>query len=277
MTRILDGRALAARRAPLIARRAAAVTAQRGRAPTLLLMAFRDADGRVPHVAGKLRACEAVDLDAVPLVIDSTDDTRAALRALHAAVAEHSPDAVFVQVPCPAAIDGAALEAAIPPDSDVDVMSPPRFAQYMRDATQQPPVTVTAALLLLDDAGIDVAGMHGVVIADDAPFTAMLGEAFERRGARIARVDPAADAAATAGRADLVIVAAARPGLLAARAIAQGSVAIDVGYFNPGGRGDIDTASGIDHLRAIIPVPGGIGPMTVSALLERVVDFAERR
>jgi methylenetetrahydrofolate dehydrogenase (NADP+)/methenyltetrahydrofolate cyclohydrolase len=50
-----------------------------------------------------------------------------------------------------------------------------------------------------------------------------------------------------------------------------------VGYFNPGAQGDIDTATGIDHLRALVPVPGGIGPMTVSALIERVILFAENR
>jgi methylenetetrahydrofolate dehydrogenase (NADP+) / methenyltetrahydrofolate cyclohydrolase len=49
-----------------------------------------------------------------------------------------------------------------------------------------------------------------------------------------------------------------------------------VGYFNEGGRGDIDLTPGVGHLAAVMPVPGGVGPMTVSALLERTVHFAER-
>jgi 5,10-methylene-tetrahydrofolate dehydrogenase/methenyl tetrahydrofolate cyclohydrolase len=53
-----------------------------------------------------------------------------------------------------------------------------------------------------------------------------------------------------------------------------GAVAVDLGYFNPGGRGDIDTSYGTGHLSALMPVPGGVGPMTVSALVERTLRFA---
>ncbi len=79
------------------------------------------------------------------------------------------------------------------------------------------------------------------------------------------------------GRHRLVVVAAGRPGAVSAQAMAPGTVAIDLGYHNTGGRGDIDTTGGFDHLRAIAPVPGGIGPMTVSVLIERTIAAAEAR
>lgn len=75
--------------------------------------------------------------------------------------------------------------------------------------------------------------------------------------------------------APLVIVAVGRPGILSALQLAPDAVAIDVGYFNVGGRGDIDLAGGASHLGALAPVPGGIGPMTVSYLLERTISIAE--
>ena len=75
--------------------------------------------------------------------------------------------------------------------------------------------------------------------------------------------------------AQLVVVTAARPGLVRAVDHAEGAVVIDVGYYNAGGRGDVDVTGGTAHLRALAPVPGGIGPATIAMLVERVIEFAE--
>src|SRR5690606_10559694 len=102
----------------------------------------------------------------------------------------------------------------------------------------------------------------------------MFRAALARRGARMGPLVPptAADLAERARAARLVVVAAARPGLVDSATLAPGTVAIDSGYYNPGGRGDIDTAGGTAHLAALAPVPGGLGPMTVSMLLERTIE-----
>jgi methylenetetrahydrofolate dehydrogenase (NADP+)/methenyltetrahydrofolate cyclohydrolase len=73
----------------------------------------------------------------------------------------------------------------------------------------------------------------------------------------------------------LVVVSAAHPGIVSAGWLAPDAVAIDAGYFNEGGVGDIDVSDGFGHLRALAPVPGGIGPMTISMLIERVIERAE--
>jgi methylenetetrahydrofolate dehydrogenase (NADP+)/methenyltetrahydrofolate cyclohydrolase len=103
----------------------------------------------------------------------------------------------------------------------------------------------------------------------------MFREELTRRGARMGDVLALDDAHASAVLSDagLVVVSVGKPGAVDATGLARGAVAIDVGYFNPGGRGDVrgDTS----HLSAIAPVPGGIGPMTVSMLIERTILFAE--
>ncbi|HET7042428.1 MAG TPA: hypothetical protein VFI13_10430, partial [Gemmatimonadales bacterium] len=186
-------------------------------------------------------------------------------------------DGVFVQFPFPADIDGDAFAAAIPAKLDVDVMAPRGVDRYMAGETGLPPVTVTAALLLLDAYGVSVTGRRGLVIGEESPFTAMFREALARRGAEMDAVlrPNMTGLARRVGEAGLVVVAAARPGIVRSESLAEGAVAVDVGYFNPGGRGDIDVSGGTNHLAALAPVPGGIGPMTVSALLERVVEFSE--
>lgn len=275
---ILDGTRLAARRAPLIGQRAAAVRERRGHPPRMLLVAFGDEHGRVPHVERKLRAFTGVGVDVAPLILPPGTGTADAIARMDDVIAGTAFDGVFLQFPFPDNIDGDAVSARIPVALDVDVMTPERTECFMVGTDPLPPVTVSAGLLLVDAYDIDIAGLDGVVIADESPFSLMFRAAFERRGARMRELVPphAAHVRECLRSAQLVIVAAAVPSVITSTDVASGAVAIDVGYFNPGGRGDIDLSAGIDHLGAIAPVPGGIGPMTVSALMERVVRFAER-
>ena len=270
---LLDGRAFAARRATRHARRSAALLARRGTPPCAYLVGFGAAADVVPAFIGrKLRACEAAGVTAVARILGpdaTTDDVIAAIGAAPA----HA-DALFLEFPYPAGVDGDAVAAAIPPRLDVDAMSPARIEAY-RAGAAHPPVTVMAALGLLDDGAMDVDGLSGVVVADASPFTWMFAEALVRRGASMEIVAPSE--AARANDAQLVVAAAARPGLLRSSELAADAIVIDAGYFNPGGRGDVDVSGGIAHLRAIAPVPGGIGPATIAMLVGRVIDFAEGR
>lgn len=274
---VLDGRLLAARRAPHIRRRAGEVRAACGRSPVLLLVAFAEANGRAPHVGAKLDACAAVGVAAHPLLLPPGVSEDEAARRVRAAAEAHAPDAVFLQVPYPAGFDGSKLEAEIPPHADVDVMTPSAVERYMRGDSAMPPVTVTAGVLLLEGYDVDVAGRCGVIVAHDSPFSRMFAEALQRRGARMdAPLHPEEPRLLERlGGAGLVVVAAGSPGLVPVSSLDAGAIVIDAGYYNPGGRGDVDTAPGAGHLAALAPVPGGIGPMTVSALLERVVQLAE--
>jgi methylenetetrahydrofolate dehydrogenase (NADP+)/methenyltetrahydrofolate cyclohydrolase len=276
---ILDGQHLAARRAPLLAARAHEVARRRSAPPSLLIVAFAEPDGNVRHVQKKIRACAQAGVDVQRLLFPHHTASADAVAALRNYIAAHASDGVFLQFPFPAQIDGDALAAEVPEERDVDVMTPARIQRYFRDYAEAPPVTVSAAHLLLDEYDLSIAGLEGVVIADASPFAEMFSESMARRGARMQPLLAPDDASLEARlrAAQLVIVAAAQPGVVKASQLAHDAVAIDVGYFNPAARGDIDTAAGIDHLRAIIPVPGGIGPMTVSALIERVIAFAEKQ
>lgn len=275
---VLDGARLARRRLPILADRAEAVLARRGRAPAFLLVGFGDEHGHVSHVARKQRMCADAGVELVPLTFGPAVRTHEAVEQMREVVKERSLDGVFVQIPFPDGVDGDALVAAVPIELDVDIMTPVRTARYMNGTDALPPVTVSAALLLLDEYDVSIEGRRGIVVAEEHPFSLMLRAALVLRGADMAApahpADP--DLEERVRAADLVVVSAGSPGLVQSTTIRRGAVAIDVGYFNPGGRGDIDPAGGVDHLAAIAPVPGGIGPMTISALLERVILFAEQ-
>lgn len=275
---ILDGRRLAHARAPELAARAAAVAERIGRRPRLGLLAFPDADGTPPWADRKVRAGAAAGVEVVPLILPAEMHTEAAKHALAFLLADGPHDAIFLEFPFPPTIDGDALVAMVPEVLDVDVMTIGRIAEFYANPHALPPLTVTAALELLDAFGVDVAGRSGIVVGDASPFTEMFAEALARRGATMAAVlSPGApDLAEQLTSAQLVVAAAARPGIVASASLPAGSVVIDVGYFNPDGRGDVDLRGGIKHLGALAPVPGAIGPMTVSMLIERTIAFAER-
>jgi methylenetetrahydrofolate dehydrogenase (NADP+) / methenyltetrahydrofolate cyclohydrolase len=232
----------------------------------------------MPHVAGKRRACSAAGVDVTVLPLDAGIDSEPASRLVADAIAGAEFDAVFVQIPLPAGIDEADLMREVPPHLDIDVMTPERVVRYLSGLDDEPPVTVTAALLLLDEHDVDIDGRRGVVVAQESDFALLFGEALRRQGARMQQLaDPAiSDLEVQLRDAQLVVAAAAQPGVVSTAMLAPGCVAIDAGYFNSGGRGDIDVSPGIEHLAALMPVPGGIGPMTVSVLVERVVRMAER-
>jgi methylenetetrahydrofolate dehydrogenase (NADP+) / methenyltetrahydrofolate cyclohydrolase len=273
---ILDGTALAARRRSAITARAADVLLRRGQPPTLLIVAFEDEERRVPHVAKKVRESRDLGIHTVLLAVAPDESTDDVLTAMRRATAEHEPDAVFVQVPIPDELDSAAIISGIPHSRDVDVMTPGRVARYLESATEFPPVTVEAAMTLLDAYDVETVGRRGVMVAAGSPFAHTFREALIRRGARAVDLLDPSDARLDqrTARADLIVAAAGVPSLLQSASLSPRTVALDIGYFNAGGRGDIEL-NGIEHLDAIMPVPGGVGPMTVSVLLERVVQFAE--
>ncbi len=277
--RIMDGAQLAARRQDDLHRRALAVRARLGRTPRLAILAFAEPTGPAPYVARKVSACAAVGVDVVQHHVPFGADSATARQAMDALVTSHELDGLFVQVPYPDASFAAALEHAIPERLDVDVMSPGMVQRYLHDEGVPPPVTVSAVLALLSAYRIDVRGRRGLIVADAHDFSHMLWTAIARLGVSLAPLVSPTDPTLVqhVREAELVVIAAAAPGTLRVSELPVGSVAIDVGYFNPGGRGDLDLSGGVAHLAAIVPVPGGIGPMTISCLVERVILHAEMR
>lgn len=274
---ILDGRRVAADRLPGLQERARAVQADRGRPPRLLILAFADDEGRVPWVEAKARAAQSAGVEVRSLLLPPGIGTAAAVADFREAVVRHAADGVFVQFPFPAGVDGDALSAVIPRAADVDVMHPEGVRRYLAGEGDSPPVTVTAALTLLDAYGIGVQGRRcRIVVGEPSDFERMLRAAVVRRGGEV-RIEPLAgdDLAHRLADGEVVITSVGRPGAVAASALPQGAIVIDGGYFNPGPRGDVAIGDGVDHLGALAPVPGGIGPLTVSALLEAVVVRAE--
>lgn len=275
---VLDGARLAAARRPALAGRADRVAERRGRPPGVLLVTTEIRPGFAPHVEKKRRECAQANIAIRTLLAPSTSTTSAVHEALAQGVEDPDVDAVFLQFPLAPAIDGDAAASVIPASKDIDLVNPLNFDRFVKDPAVAAPLTPRALIALFEHYRIATEGVQAVIVGQPDPLTRAFRIVLERSGARghgpLAPDDP--DLRDVLADADIVVVATARAGSIPSDRLRAGATAVDAGYFNPGGRGDIDPAPGIGHLAAIVPVPGGIGPMTISILLEAVIERAEQ-
>ena len=206
---IMDGRALAERDVPELAARARAVLERRGRPPRVAIVAFVDAGATPLFVERKVRACAAAGVEALPVILPSSTSSDAARERVQR-LGDDALDAIFLEFPFPPAIDGDAIMTAVPEALDVDVMTEGRVRRYLERAQGPAPLTVEAALRLLDGYDVSIEGLDGVVVADSSPFTVMFREALARRGARMRPLVPPSSAGDAVASAQLVVVAAGR-------------------------------------------------------------------
>ncbi len=273
---ILDGKTAAAEINSETARRAAALP----RPPHLrAVLAGTDAGSEV-YVRNKgKKAAElgiSFQLDRFPETVGQ-EELAAHVRAL---AADPSVDAILVQLPLPRGIDAAAVAREIPAGKDADGFHPENFGRALMGLEGGvPPCTPAGVMALLRRYGAEFPGKEAVVVGRSnivgKPLSVLLGNA----GATVATChSKTADLALHTRRADILVSAAGRAGLVTADMVKHGAFVVDVGTNRlPDGRvvGDCDTAE-IANVAHISPVPGGVGPMTIAMLFANVVSLAER-
>lgn len=230
------------------------------------------------YIAQKRRQAEAAGYRMTIRKLDSRSslvDVTAACRKFNA---DAAIDGYIVQLPLPDGVDPDRALAAVAPEKDADGLSPANLRKLYAGEPAIVPATVKGILTLLEEYGIPVAGQRITVVGQGRLTGEPLAALLERRGADVTRCDQStADLAAATRTADILVVAAGRPGLITAAMVKPGAAVIDVGINRVDGKtvGDVDFAGVSETAAAITPVPGGVGPMTVISLLENVAELAE--
>jgi len=242
------------------------------------------------YVRGKARGCEEVGIysetvrpapEAGPASLLET------IRELNAAPRFHG---IIVQLPLPPGFDERCATEAVTPAKDVDGLHPLNLGRLLRGDGEIMPCTPAAVRELLLRGGYDPAGKHAVIVGRSAlvskPLAMMLVQKSPGANATVTICHTATpDLGAITRQADILIVAAGRPGTITAAMVKPGAVVIDVGInriADPSRKsgerlvGDVDFAAVREVAGAITPVPGGVGPMTVAMLLANTVAAAER-
>ncbi|WP_341703851.1 bifunctional methylenetetrahydrofolate dehydrogenase/methenyltetrahydrofolate cyclohydrolase FolD [Ferrovibrio sp.] len=281
-TRILDGKAVAAALRAEIAAKVQRFGAKAGRLPGLTVVLVGDDPASEVYVRNKgIQTREAGMVSHEIKLAGST--SQADLLAVVAKLnADPAVDGILVQMPLPAQIDTQAVIAAIDPAKDVDGLHPVNAGRLAQGIEALVPCTPLGCMILLEKAGVAVAGANALVIGRSIlvgrPVASLLlaGNATVTVAHSKSRDLPALCAAA-----DIVIAAVGRPEMVRGEWLQRGAAVIDVGINRvPKGDGktklvgDVHYPSAVEVAGVITPVPGGVGPMTIACLLQNTLTAA---
>ena len=288
---LIDGKAVAARIRVVSGQRIAALR-ERGIVPGLAVVLVGDDPASRAYVRSKDRMCRELGLHSLRHELAATTSQAELLQLIGELNADPAIHGILVQSPPPAQIDEAAVVRAIDPTKDVDGFHPVNVAKLtLGDPTGFVPCTPLGCQKLLIDAGIETAGAHVVVVGRSMivgkPLALLLLQKGLGGDATVTVAHSRTRNLAEITRsADIVVAAIGRADFIRAGHVKEGAVVIDVGInrvedsaVEKGYRlvGDVAFDEVAPKCRAITPVPGGVGPMTIALLISNTILSAERR
>lgn len=250
---------------------------QFGRTPNLAVILVGDDPGSVSYVTGKAKAATEVGIRNTTIRREATISEQELLDLVVELNNDDDVDGILVQLPLPKHINESKVIMAISPEKDVDAFHPINVAKLWLKQPCMLPCTPKGIIKLLHFAGVDIAGKEAVVVGRsnivgqpvaklllDANATVTMAHSKTKNLAEVTR------------RADILVVAIGRERFVTADMIKPGAVVIDVGVNRDtrNGKlcGDVDFEEAQNVAAAITPVPGGVGPMTITCLMENTVE-----
>ena len=276
---LIDGRALSARMRAEVAQRAAALSA-RGHQPGLAVVLVGDDPASQVYVRNKVKACHAAGLHSVFEKYEVTLTEAELLARVAALNADPLIHGILVQMPLPAHINPHKVIEAIATNKDVDGYSVLSAGELMTGLPGFRPCTPSGCMKLIASTGIELRGKHAVVIGRSNTVGKPMALLLLQANASVTICHSAtSDIGHHTRQADVVVVAVGRRNVLRADMVKLGAVVIDVGMNrNEEGKlcGDVDFEAVRQVAGFITPVPGGVGPMTITMLLVNTIEAAER-
>jgi methylenetetrahydrofolate dehydrogenase (NADP+)/methenyltetrahydrofolate cyclohydrolase len=274
--RLLDGKQLAQIRRQQLTERVLRLR-QRGCIPRLSVILPAQDEAALAYFRAKVRAAAklGIEVEGVTLEVPTTADIVALLQSQ---AADSTVSGIMVEAPVPPHIDMQEIRAVLPAAKDVDGAGIESLGRLLSGNPAFAPATASAALALAETAG-DLAGKHAVVIGRSLVVGRPLALLLLAQDATVTVCHSKTRKLSEITRsADILFVAVGRAGFVTGDMVAPGAVVIDIGTNMVDGKlvGDVDASTVEPVAGALSPVPGGVGPMTTTLLLEHVVQAAER-
>ncbi|HIY79237.1 MAG TPA: bifunctional 5,10-methylenetetrahydrofolate dehydrogenase/5,10-methenyltetrahydrofolate cyclohydrolase [Candidatus Olsenella excrementavium] len=260
----------------------AAALASRGVTPTLAIVRVGERADDLAYERGALKRCERVGVSVRRLVFPEDVRQEVLLDALERTSADDSVHGCLVFRPLPDHLDEEAVCAAIDPAKDVDgVTEGSLYGVFAGREQGFPPCTARAVLALLDHYGYALEGARVAVVGRSLVIGRPVALMLLARNATVTLCHTrTVDLDAEIRRADIVVAAAGRPGVVGKGSLRTGQVVVDVGInwddVSSSLVGDVDFGVAEGIVDAITPVPGGVGSVTTAVLALQVVEAAER-
>jgi methylenetetrahydrofolate dehydrogenase (NADP+)/methenyltetrahydrofolate cyclohydrolase len=276
---IIDGVALSAQLRSDVAARVQALKA-RGRTAGLAVILVGDDPASAVYVRNKVKACADTGVHSVFEKYEVTLPETDLLARIAALNADPSVHGILVQMPLPKHINPHKVIEAIATSKDVDGYATLSAGELMTGAPGFRPCTPYGCMKLIESTGVDLRGKHAVVIGRSNTVGKPMALLLLQANATVTVCHSAtADIGQHTRQADVVVAAVGKRNVLTADMVKPGAIVIDVGMNrNPEGKlcGDVDF-DGVRQVASFItPVPGGVGPMTITMLLVNTLEAAER-
>lgn len=280
MAKLIDGKKIAAEVRSDIAKETAAFKAEYGYAPGLTVIIVGEDPASQVYVRNKKRACEEVGFASRVIEMPESTTEEELLSQIDALVKDDAVHGILVQLPVPKHISDEAILRAIPPHKDVDAFHTENVGRIMIGDFDYLPCTPAGVMELLRHEGIDPNGKECVVVGRSnivgKPMAMLL---LHANGTVTIAHSRTKDLAEVTRRADILVVAVGRAEFITGDMVKDGAVVIDVGMNRKAdGKlcGDVAFASVEPKASAITPVPGGVGPMTITMLLKNTLTAAKK-
>lgn len=250
-----------------------------GRTPTLAIIQVGDRSDSNSYIKGKKSFGEKIGVEVRHIKLSETVSQLELIKTIQDLNADTSVDGIIVQLPLPESLDRNTVIESVNPSKDVDGLT---------SRTKVVPATARGVLELLHHYKIELAGKQVTVVGRSQLVGKPIAELCMKEKALVNVChSKTLDLAGETKKADIVIVAAGKPGLIGQNHVKSGQIIIDVGINTVKGEkledevegtklvGDTDFEAVKDIVAAITPVPGGVGPMTVFCLFENLLDLCE--
>jgi len=280
MEKIIDGKAIAAQLREEIAAGAATLKSQ-GVTPGLAVVLVGDDPASQVYVRMKEQACEKAGIfsDEHKLPAETTEAQLLAL--IDELNRDERIDGILVQLPLPKQINESKVLEAISPKKDVDGFHPYNVGRLVTGNPLFQPCTPYGVMKMIEHTGVDLTGKEVVVVGRSnivgKPVALMC---LSKHATVTICHSRTRDLAAQVAKADVLIAAVGQPEMIKGAWIKPGAVVIDVGVNRVGEKklvGDVEFDAALERAGAITPVPGGVGPMTITMLLYNTLESAKRR
>jgi methylenetetrahydrofolate dehydrogenase (NADP+)/methenyltetrahydrofolate cyclohydrolase len=284
---IIDGKAIAAQVRADVAEQVKLFNEQTGRVPGLATVLVGDDPASAVYVGGKQRACAEVGMKPFDVRLPADSSFEAVADELARLNADEQVSGILLQLPVPEHLDGPTLTNMVPPEKDVDGLTPVNTGLLSLGLPGLRSCTPQGVMELLAYTGVELEGAEAVVVGRSNLFGKPMAQLLLERNATVTVCHSRTrELREVCARADVLIAAVGRARLIGEGFVKPGAVVIDVGMNrltpdqagNKSGLvGDVDFAAASQVASWITPVPGGVGPTTIAFLLRNTLQAARRQ
>jgi methylenetetrahydrofolate dehydrogenase (NADP+) / methenyltetrahydrofolate cyclohydrolase len=288
---LLDGKKTAAVVKERLKSEVQGILEQGKRAPNLAAVLVGNNGASETYIASKVKACQEIGFTSTLIREPVTITEEELLQIVNDLNKDENIDGILVQLPLPKHITEEHITLAISPEKDVDGFHPENIGRLVLGVEAYTPATPLGIMMLLEEYNINTSGMHAVVIGRSAivgtPMSLLLSRNSQPGNCTVTLThSKTKDLGAITRQADLIVAALGIPEFLKEDMVKEGAIVVDVGITrladerSPKGyriTGDVDFKNLAEKCSYITPVPGGVGAMTIAALMNNTLHAYKRR